>query len=292
MGFEILPSATVARFKSDFMRTPFEVDRVLYIIVLSSFLVCRIVFWISHWYLKTTKHYPKLALVDRIEWQTRVVSSMHSCIVFPICLWVVLTDNELAANPLFGRSWPVYYCFSIGIGYFGSDFIQVVYYGIPPVVPLVCHHVFASWGFFVAMSNIGGGAWFGAALLLTEAANPFSNVWWMLEKAGRKDTRAYAIIGYCFALSWLVFRVLINPYIIWKLYMFWDDAMAMSPYLKFLLALNMTFLIAMNNVYFVTGPFFGILFGSNNAKVTSASKSSSSNAGSGTNREKFSKKQK
>jgi hypothetical protein len=70
------------------------------------------------------------------------------------------------------------------------------------------------------------------------------------------ETALAKFVGFMFALTWLVFRILLNPYLYWKLYMHWDELLTISIYLKFFLTLNVGFLSLLNNVFFIQGPFF------------------------------------
>jgi hypothetical protein len=47
----------------------------------------------------------------------------------------------------------------------------------------------------------------------------------------------------------------------YRVYVFWDQLMAMHIYLKFMLSINIVFLMSMNTVWFIKGPFKEIVFG-------------------------------
>jgi len=252
----------IFEFVSISIRVPFQVSHIHYARIMTSFILCQIIYLVVDWYSKRySRSYSSLNKREQAEWQTRVASTFHSLTVWSISCYVILTDHEMANQPVFTKNPLSGIAFCISIGYFASDFLKIIRYRIPPVLPIICHHLFAGWGFLICVSTIGEAHWFGTFLLLTEATNPFNNTYWFLEKLGRKNTVFYQLIGYCFVFSWFIFRILVNPVVVWKAYLFWDHLMELSFYLKFLLALNIGFLMLMNNVYFITGPFYEIIFG-------------------------------
>lgn len=107
----------------------------------------------------------------KIEWGTRIASTFHACLVFPVVFYIVLIDpGELPQAPLRGPHDGVDFVMSLGVGYFFSDASVVMQHWLQPVAPVMIHHVLASVG-FVFSAYQGFGRWICAALLLTEASN-------------------------------------------------------------------------------------------------------------------------
>jgi len=251
----------------DFFYVPFTVDAYLYQFIVGSFLICNLLYLATHWYLsKHSKSYLGLSLVDQKEMQSRVASTLHSVIVFPICFCVVVFDLEFFNNPVRGSNDWCLIAMAIGVGYFLSDSILILKYNIPPIVPIMAHHIFAGWGFLGAIGSIGQSRWFPTYMLLTEATTPFNNTHWMMGKLGLSETRTYRVISLTFATTWLIFRVLINPLLIWRLYLFWEHLAEMRHYNKMALSVNISFLLLLNNIYFITGPFLEIFRGKSKSK--------------------------
>jgi len=234
-----------------------------YLVILLAFIGSQLIYYFTHYYCKgNAKFYKSLSLMDKVEFQSRVASTVHAVIVFPIVAYVVLTDTEYNNNPVFGRNeWSdIAMCFSIG--YFLSDSVLVLKYWIPPVVPIMCHHIFAGWGFLLAIGAHGSGRWFGCYLLLTEATAIWNNGRWSLIKIGYDErTTITQIFGYMFTLNWIVFRLLINPFLLYKIYNYWSDIIKSGPFIYTLLGLNIIFLILLNTTFFFVGPFKEICFG-------------------------------
>jgi hypothetical protein len=83
----------------------------------------------------------------------------------------------------------------------------------------------------------------------------------MLQKSERDNSKFYRSIEIGYAFTWTVFRILINPYIIWKVYTHWGDLFErMTIYHKFILFLNLGFLMLFNTAWYITGPFYEIVF--------------------------------
>jgi len=257
-------------FIDDVIQTPFVAPREMLMLIGSTFIVCQLISQLGFRLFESYKPYSKLPHIEKAEWQTRIVSTLHAVIVFPIAVYVVCFEHEYRANPVFGKSDTAIIAFAMGVGYFFSDFVMVLFYRIPPMTPIILHHVFAGWGFLIAVGPLAQGAWYGVALLLTEASTPLNNTHWMLMKSGKEDTFWCTTVGKTFAISWFFFRILPFPYILYMVYLFWSDLMHMKFYVQLVLGLNIAWLMFMNYVYFFTGPFKELMFGAPKKRAKTA----------------------
>lgn len=261
----------ITQILTPFWTALFACDRTMFMVVTSAFVVSQIIYVITDAYCgKNMASYRALPLIEKKEWQSRVVSTVHACIVFPICLWVLLTDDEYHSNPVTGRSWWADFSMALGVGYFLSDTVLILRYRIPPIIPILCHHVFAGWAFYNAIGTLDCPRWFGTYLLLTEATGPFNNTHWKLLKSGYKDHKITTIVGYIWTINWIVFRLAINPYLLYRVYAFWDRIVALGVYVSILIFTNVIFLVLLNTVYFFTGPFYELTFGEIKSKISHA----------------------
>jgi len=178
--------------------------------------------------------------------------------VFPICLYIIATDDKLASDAVWADNAWSKFCFALGVGYFTSDAFVVMRYRIEPIIPIMCHHVFAGYGFLVCISEYGKATWYPTLLLCTEATALWNNTHWKLLKCKMGETAAAKFSGLMLTITWFVFRILLNPYLYWKLWVFWEDVMAMGMYLKFWLFINVAFLSLLNNYWFFAGPFWDL----------------------------------
>eukprot|EP01114_Cavostelium_apophysatum_P008192 TRINITY_DN2051_c0_g1_i2.p1 TRINITY_DN2051_c0_g1~~TRINITY_DN2051_c0_g1_i2.p1 ORF type:complete len:293 (+),score=26.62 TRINITY_DN2051_c0_g1_i2:104-982(+) len=252
----------VSHILAPLVNTPYSVGWDAWVAISSAFVFSQITYVITHWYCsKNSSSYRKLPLIEQKEWQSRIVSTIHAVVVFPIVLWVCLTDYDYHADPVNGRSEWSDFAMCLGVGYFLSDFILIMIYNIPPLWPIVCHHVFAGWGFLLAVSSVGASRWFGCYMLLTEATTPFNNTHWALVKSGMKDSKITKWIGYIWTINWILFRLAINPFLVYRVWYFWNEIASGGIYTTAVLMTNLVFLVLLNSVYFVTGPFRDLWYG-------------------------------
>jgi hypothetical protein len=203
--------------------------------------------------------YNKLSPRDQGEWVTRVSSTVNAFVTGFLCLYALCTDDELWRDGVYYRAPPTMYAIAIAAAYFFIDFLFITYYQIPPLPPIIVHHVLAGWGFTGGLGPIGRFPLFGSLLLLTEFTTPFNNFEWFLDKSNMRDTALYRLNFHLFTLLWMVFR-LANWWVIGYQFFFvhWDGFRASNGYMQFVLVINFVFLFLLNHVYFfISGPFLG-----------------------------------
>eukprot|EP01118_Nematostelium_gracile_P000620 TRINITY_DN10671_c0_g1_i1.p1 TRINITY_DN10671_c0_g1~~TRINITY_DN10671_c0_g1_i1.p1 ORF type:complete len:267 (+),score=36.97 TRINITY_DN10671_c0_g1_i1:116-916(+) len=248
-------------------RGPLTIDQNTWLCIAASFLVCQLLYAITHFVSTLSSTRYNLFTKDiKIEWQTRVASTAHGLIVFPICLWVLLSDEEVWSDPVYGKSKWINFCGAIAVGYFWCDIITIIKHKIQPLWPIIIHHCVASWGIILAVSDIGGATYFGGLIFLYEATAPWNNLHWKLTQLGLENHWVTKLTGYIFTLTWFVFRVAINPFLYYQLYQYWDRLKTIHWQLQILLAGNVIFLSALNNYYFIAGPFRELVFGKKQEK--------------------------
>jgi hypothetical protein len=201
--------------------------------------------------------YNKLSPRDQGEWVTRVSSTINAFVTGFLCLYALCTDDVLWLDGVYYRARPTMYAIAIAAAYFFVDFGFIMYYRIPPLPPIVAHHVLAGWGFVGGLGPIGRFPLFGSLLLLTEFTTPFNNFDWFLDKANMRDTFLYRLNFHVFTALWITFR-LANWWVIGYQFFFvhWDGFLGSNGYMQFVLCINFVFLFLLNHVYFVvSGPF-------------------------------------
>jgi len=269
-------------FLNPILFAPFNLTPQMQVAVACSFIFSQLVYLFTDSYWSKRSCYKVLPDIEKIEWQTRIMSTIHALIIFPVVAYVLLTDAEYNRDPIHGRNTLSDFGMCLSAGYFMADLSLVVRYRIPPVTPIVCHHVFAGWGFLLAISNLGAVRWFGTYLLLTEATSPFNNLHWHLVKSNMGHLHLTRVIGYMFTATWIIFRLAVNPLLLYRIYFFWDGLMSIPGSISISLMINIVFLILLNTIYFITGPFYELVFGSplvsKNIKVARSSKSRKSNS--------------
>jgi len=226
-----------------------------------SFVICQILYLVSDWYWSNKDYYKALPHIEQIEWQSRIVSTVHASIVFPLVVYILLSDAEFSVNPATSRNPIGDFTMCLSVGYFLSDLILILRHRIPPLLPLILHHVFAGWAFIMAIGPKGGARWFGTYLLLTEATAPWNNTHWALSRTSMKDHHITRYVGYLFVLTWIVFRLLIKPYALYQFFYSWNAIVETGIHVSVVLTINIGFLLLLNIGYFITGPFYDLAFG-------------------------------
>jgi hypothetical protein len=233
-------------------------------IIGSSFIGCFVIYGLLHLVLGTCHGaYRKLSTIKKVEYLTRVVSTLHAAIVFSLALHVMIADGSMWADPVFDRHrdvHSVHLMMSIAVGYFAADLCMILYFWLEPVVPMILHHSLAGFGFLGGLGMCAQFSWFGAALALSEGSTPFTNNDWFFSDV-------YPTVGQSFVgklnrvlllLSWLFFRILLNPFLAFRFYQHWDEVCSANGYQMIVIGSNVVWLALMNNVYFwVSGPFRG-----------------------------------
>lgn len=200
--------------------------------------------------------YNKLSAQEQGEWVTRCSSTVNAFVTGFLCLYTLCTDDVVWSDGVWYR--PVYtmYAIAIAAAYFYVDFCFIMYYRIPPLLPIIVHHLLAGWGFTGGLGPVGRFPLFGSLLLLTEFTTPFNNFSWFMEKAGWAQTRLYRVNFFVFTALWVVFRLLNWWVIFYQWYVHWDGFRAANGYMQTILVANFIFLFLLNHVYFfIEGPF-------------------------------------
>jgi len=243
---------------------PRTLDTSAPILVGASFCTCFVLYALLHLVLgQCHQAYRRLDTLKRVEYLTRVVSTLHAAVVFSLALHVVVADGSMWADPVFDRHrdlHSVHLMMSIAVGYFAADLCMILYFWLEPVVPMILHHSLAGFGFLGGLSMCAQFSWFGAALALSEGSTPFTNNDWFFSEVypsvGKSFLGKLNTVG--LLLSWFFFRILLNPFLAFRFYQHWDDVCSANVYQMFVIGSNVIWLALMNNVYFwVTGPFRG-----------------------------------
>ena len=82
-------------------------------------------------------------------------------------------DPALSSDPARGVPAPVNYVaymFSVSMGYFIADLCMVLYFRLPPVAPIVIHHVLATFGFSFGNGAYSQCCWFGCGIWRPDGA--------------------------------------------------------------------------------------------------------------------------
>ncbi|XP_064284247.1 TLC domain-containing protein 4 [Passer domesticus] len=183
-------------------------------VALASFTVFQLLFhvvssWVS---AQITPGFNNLSQKRKIEWNSRTVSTFHALVVGGFCLYILLYDDAVNADHLWGDPSIVKLNIAITTGYLISDLLLIIYYwkAIGDKF-FVIHHLAALYAYYFVLSK-GLLAYFGNFRLLAEFSTPFVNQRWFFEVLGYpKSSKANIINGVLMTVVFFVVRIAVMP---------------------------------------------------------------------------------
>ncbi|KAL3310811.1 Transmembrane protein 56 [Cichlidogyrus casuarinus] len=177
--------------------------------IFTSFTICiSIHHWLSPWFCgRYNKVYPNLPWRKRMEWDSRIVSTIHAVIVSVLCIYSLLNDQAMWSDPLGYESFTGQIAVSISLGYFFSDLISMpIYWRGTDLIQFIIHHMAAIFLIGIILFYRGCSI-FGVYRLITEASTPFTNQRWFFLTSGTKASRRrVAISSLLFATLFIITR--------------------------------------------------------------------------------------
>ncbi|CAH8838231.1 unnamed protein product [Trichobilharzia szidati] len=183
---------------------------------LLSFIVCLTIHHIiSPWiFSRYNASYRNLPRGQRMEWDSRAVSSIHATIVSVLCVTTLVTNYDLWNHPITCVSHPGLIALSISIGYFLCDAVSMPFYWWNrQLIIFLSHHLAASFAFYHVI-QYRTCVFFGVYRLTTELSTPFVNQRWFYRTIGYKpDRRRVACVTLIFAVFFILTRnLMILPF--------------------------------------------------------------------------------
>ncbi|DBA95616.1 hypothetical protein WJX82_002044 [Trebouxia sp. C0006] len=151
-----------------------------------------------------------LKRADRIEWNVRVVSSIHAVV---LVLGAYLTWQETRHlsdySSIFGIVWAPDFFARIFIGYLVYDMVVMVWYykELQDPTAILHHFIFLMAATYVVAHSIMAYAF--SWLAFTEVSTPFLNIRWHFAVLGWKDGPGYLYNGLALLVSFIVSRVIL-----------------------------------------------------------------------------------
>ncbi|XP_049735684.1 TLC domain-containing protein 4-like [Elephas maximus indicus] len=189
--------------------------------VFASFVICQLIFhFVSSWF--STKVFPRfnsLSWEEKIDWNSRVVSTYHASVVGVFCLYILFFDKALRADPIRGDPWLVNVNIAITSGYLISDLLFLIFYwkAIGETVYIVHHCAMLYICFHILKEGIL--AYIGNFRLIAEISTPFVNQRWFLRTLRyQKSSEAYIINGVLMTVTFFLTRTAMIPAFYYYLY--------------------------------------------------------------------------
>ncbi|NXC20087.1 TM56B protein, partial [Corythaeola cristata] len=175
-------------------------------VAIASFTIFQLLFHVLSSWVSTriTPSFNDLSQKRKIEWNSRTVSTFHALVVGGFCLYILLYDDAVNADRLWGDPSIVKLNIAITTGYLISDLLLIIYYwkAIGDKF-FVIHHLAALKGLL---------AYFGNFRLLAEFSTPFVNQRWFFEVLGYpKSSKANIINGVLMTVVFFLVRIAVMP---------------------------------------------------------------------------------
>ncbi|RNA10660.1 transmembrane 56-B-like [Brachionus plicatilis] len=186
----------------------------IYLEIVSFFLFFSLVFYTSlHLLAKHWKSFRTLNSKVQIQFVSRIVSSVHSVLVFLISVYILLTDEKISQKIIYSS--PIIIANScIVIAYFLNDLMMILWYRELFDIQFLLHHIVALISSIFSM-KYDVFFYFVLMRLLSEGSTLFINIRWFLLSLSMKESKVYTINGLLvFIVFGLVRIVPIIPF--WK----------------------------------------------------------------------------
>ncbi|XP_074564832.1 uncharacterized protein LOC141821318 [Curcuma longa] len=203
--------------------------------VFSGVLMCKVVYQVTHKVsMLYLKGYNNLTKLEKIEWNSRGVSTFHAVIVAAASLYLLVfsdlfkngSKSELVVNR---KSLLSDATLGISLGYFLSDLAKILWH-FPSLggKEFVLHHGLSMHSIFLSLIS-GKAHIYILMVLFSEATTPFVNFRWYLEKSGKKGSNLYIHNGMALFFGWLVARIFLFIYMFLHMYLHFDQVKTIFP---------------------------------------------------------------
>ncbi|XP_061569832.1 TLC domain-containing protein 4-B-like [Cololabis saira] len=189
-------------------------SQLIFAISVTSFLTFQWLFHrVSPW-MSTRISSGFLGLSDKqkVEWNSRTVSTFHALLVGIFCLYILLFDDAVNEDPVWGDPTLVKTNVAITTGYLISDLLLIFYYwkAIGDKF-FVVHHLAALYAYYYVLGQ-GTLPYFANFRLLAEFSTPCVNQRWFFEVLGYpKACRPNMANGVAMAVVFFVVRIAVMP---------------------------------------------------------------------------------
>nr|XP_002131806.1 transmembrane protein 56-B isoform X1 [Ciona intestinalis] len=163
--------------------------------------------------------YRKLTLDQKNIWNARNSSSLHATVVTLTCMYVILFDEKVKKNHVWGFSKVSETNIAVAVGYLLSDLylLATTLTRDSDTFGFVVHHLSAIYAYQFAL-RYGILIYFANLRLLAEMSTPFVNIRWALSIFDNKDSKWYFYNGLTMTFCFFISRILLMPYFYYLVY--------------------------------------------------------------------------
>ncbi|XP_076617317.1 TLC domain-containing protein 4-B-like [Chaetodon auriga] len=189
-------------------------SQLILTISVTSFLTFQWLFHkVSPWMsMRISPGFLSLSDKQKVEWNSRTVSTFHALLVGIFCLHILLFDDAVNEDPVWGDPTLVKTNVAITTGYLISDLLLIFYYwkAIGDKF-FVVHHLAALYAYYYVLGQ-GMLPYFANFRLLAEFSTPCVNQRWFFEVLGYpKSSRPNMANGVAMAVVFFMVRIAVMP---------------------------------------------------------------------------------
>ncbi|XP_006005760.1 TLC domain-containing protein 4-B isoform X1 [Latimeria chalumnae] len=183
-------------------------------IALASFTIFQVAFhFLSSWCSeRLAPGFNTLNKKQKIEWNSRTVSTLHALVVGAFCLYILWFDDAVNADPVWGDATLVKINVAITTGYLISDLLLIIYYwnAIGDKF-FVAHHLAALYAYYYVLGQ-GLLPYFANFRLLAEFSTPCVNQRWFFDVLGYpKSSKPNIVNGVTMTIMFFLVRIAVIP---------------------------------------------------------------------------------
>lgn len=174
------------------------------------------VYYIRNLDLNNTKLNSHFPIVNR------VIASTHSCLLAIICIYYWLTYDDLFSQPNNKIHIIQYICLDLMNGYLIYDLLTDTLWNLWNFdlmsLQMFMHHLLGLISIYLIRHyDSVPGAHYLMIVMLAEISTPFLHNSWIMYHFNYTNILSYKLTGYTLIVLFFVFRILLSPYIIYKL---------------------------------------------------------------------------
>ncbi|MBN3323942.1 TM56B protein, partial [Atractosteus spatula] len=196
-------------------------NQLILAISVASFITFQLLFhYVSSWVsIRISSGFQKLNEKQKIEWNSRTVSTLHALMVGIFCVYILFFDDAVNEDPVWGDPTLVKLNVGITTGYLISDLLLIFYYwkAIGDKF-FVVHHMAALYAYYYVLGQ-GLLPYFANFRLLAEFSTPCVNQRWFFEILGYpKSSRPNIANGIMMAVIFFLVRIAVMPVYYGRMY--------------------------------------------------------------------------
>ncbi|KAM3924293.1 TLC domain-containing protein 4-like [Leptodactylus fuscus] len=187
---------------------------ISYCVVAGSFLFFQFLFSIVSPRISPnlSKSYKKLSYGKQLEWDSSIVSTVYSLIVGTFCIYILVYDDAVNADPIWGDPFQVKMNVAITCGFLVYDLLFLARFWKEMRDPyMVCHHfaVIYAYGYVL---NRGVLPYFANFRLICEFSTPFVNIRWFFDAINMpRSSKLFMFNSLAIVVVFFIVRIAVIP---------------------------------------------------------------------------------